>query len=275
MISSFATHLNHQNHHLCPGNQKTLNNINSNGSNGLNGLNKSNPFAKKTKSSFFALSDEMSSKYISRRKIGIWQLVAIAYFTTAGGPYGLEVCVRTGGFIITLIGLLIMPILYATPQALMTAELSNMMPENGGYVIWVFRAFGDFLGYINAYNAIICNLFDNAIYPTLIMEYYHILYPNHIHGIYMFILKEIIVILGCIVNIQSIRKLGNYGIYTTLLILLPFTLGFIIALPSINWDTLEWGPIHTNGTHEKLSLDALEPNMALFFSTLFWCHTGL
>jgi len=44
--------------------------------------------------------------------------------------------VGTAGPAITLIGLLLLPIVYALPQALMTAELSSMMDENGGYVLW-------------------------------------------------------------------------------------------------------------------------------------------
>lgn len=33
------------------------------------------------------------------------------------------------------------------PTALMTAELSTSMPENGGYVVWTKRAFGPFWGF--------------------------------------------------------------------------------------------------------------------------------
>ena len=292
MISSFATHTEFEQQRLCSP-QESLSNSNSIDTNthkcatethtSLKNASTTNVDTNASTSSFyrrmtsyFYLTDstKATSQFIHVRKIGILQLIGIAFFTTAGGPYGLEVCVQTGGVIVTIIGLIIMPIIYATPQALMTAELSNMMPENGGYVIWVFRAFGDFLGYVNAYNAIICNLFDNAIYPTLIMEYYHILYPQHIHGTIVFFLKELIVILGCIVNIQSIRKVGNLGVYTTLIILLPFTLGFIMVLPSINWHDMTAGPINHDGTVESLTWDNLRPKMALFLSTLFWCHTG-
>ena len=265
MISSFNTHLTHQSLYLNHENLKYSDS--SENKNNVKLLNKIE--------SYFSFTNNMTSKYINCRKIGYLQLIGIAYFTTAGGPYGLEVCIQTGGITITLIGLIIMPIIYATPQALMTAELSNLLPHNGGYVIWVFRAFYDIFGYINAYNAIICNLFDNAIYPTLIMEYYHILYPNHIHGISMFLLKELIVFLGCIINIQSIRKIGNYGIFTTLLILLPFFIGFLISLQSINWNMLNWGPINNDGTHDSLNFENLQPNLPLFLSTLFWCHTGM
>ena len=210
----------------------------------------------------------------ARRKVGILQLVALAYFTTAGGPFGLEVCVSSGGPLLTLIGLMIMPLLYAAPQALMTAELSNLVPENGGYVLWVFRAFGDFWGQVNAYNAALCNLFDNAIYPTLILDYYHILYPHNIRGWGMFFLKEFVVVLGLIINLRSLKNIGNLSFIVGLLVILPFTLGFVIALPKMSFETLSWGPIHHDGSHDELTWDNVSSNMALFLSTLFWCHTG-
>ena len=71
-----------------------------------------------------------------------------------------------------MIGLVLAPLLYCWPQILMTAELSCMMPHPGGYVLWVFRAHGDFAGYINAFNCAFCSAVDNAVYPVLAMSYY-------------------------------------------------------------------------------------------------------
>lgn len=34
------------------------------------------------------------------------------------------------------------------PVALLTSELATAMPQNGGYIVWVTHAFGNFAGYM-------------------------------------------------------------------------------------------------------------------------------
>jgi amino acid transporter len=57
------------------------------------------------------------------------------------------------------------------PMALMTAELSSALPQSGGYIVWLHRAFGDFWA-VQASVWTICNSFlDNAGYPILFVDY--------------------------------------------------------------------------------------------------------
>ena len=60
-----------------------------------------------------------------------------------------------------------MPIVWALPDALMTAELASAIPEEGGYVVWVRRAMGPFWGFINAWWTWMYALVDATIYPVL------------------------------------------------------------------------------------------------------------
>ena len=77
-------------------------------------------------------------------------LFLIVYFCVTGGPYGLEDGVRVGsgggeggvGWVMVL--MLLLPLTIHMPIALMTGELASSMPQNGGYILWVSRAFGNF-----------------------------------------------------------------------------------------------------------------------------------
>src|SRR5918996_4270661 len=82
-----------------------------------------------------------------RRGLNLPALVALTFFCVAGGAYGLEDAIGTSGPLIVLLGILILPWLWSFPTALMTAELSTAMPEDGGYVVWVEKAFGRFWGF--------------------------------------------------------------------------------------------------------------------------------
>ena len=46
-----------------------------------------------------------------------------------------------------------------------------MIPESGGYVVWVNRAFGPFWAHQNAMWNLVSNAFDNALYPVMFVDY--------------------------------------------------------------------------------------------------------
>ena len=100
-------------------------------------------------------------------------LVGVTFFAVCGGDYGLEDSVGAAGPALTLLGLLILPWIWSLPIALMTAELGSMIPEAGGYVVWINRAFGPFAAHMNAVLNLVSNTFDNALYPVMFVDYLH------------------------------------------------------------------------------------------------------
>ena len=82
--------------------------------------------------------------------LGWLSLVGVTFFAVCGGDYGLEDAVGAGGPSLTLAALLLVPWIWSLPIALMTAELGAMIPETGGYIVWVHRAFGPFWAHQNA-----------------------------------------------------------------------------------------------------------------------------
>jgi amino acid transporter len=72
-----------------------------------------------------------------RRELNFGGLVALTFFCVAGGAFGVEDAVGAAGPFVVLLMILTLPWLWSFPTALMTAELSTAMPEDGGYVVWV------------------------------------------------------------------------------------------------------------------------------------------
>jgi len=198
------------------------------------------------------------------RDVGTLQLVFLCFFLTAGGPFGVEDCVKSCGVAPTLIGLVAAPFLYVIPQIAMTAELSTMMPENGSYVVWVCRGCGSFWGCINAYNSLLCNLFDNAIYPVLVMDYWQRYYKNSLTDRQVLIIKVSIVAAGALINLFRVRLIGNISAIITLVVLSPFIAGFCLTVTKITPST-QWTYSPPGGDHR---------DWAAFLCTLLWLHTG-
>lgn len=79
--------------------------------------------------------------------LGVLPLAMIVFYNVSGGPFGVEQSVRSAGFFVSILGFLIMPLVWSIPEALITAELGSAYPEASGGVAWVEEAFGSAAGW--------------------------------------------------------------------------------------------------------------------------------
>jgi amino acid transporter len=113
-----------------------------------------------------------------RGVLGLGRLIAVMFFIVSGGPFGLEGIVGTVGPGIALLLLVVTPLLYSVPEALLIGELASMLPVEGGYYEWVKRAFGPFWGFWNGWLSWAYSLVDMAIYPVLLLQYLKFFMPG-------------------------------------------------------------------------------------------------
>ena len=106
-----------------------------------------------------------------RRELGWVALLAVVFFNVSGGPYGIEDAVASFGPGLTLILLIVTPLIWSLPVSLAMSELAGAIPDEGGYVAWVRRAFGPFWGFQVGWWSWINSFVDVAIYPALFADY--------------------------------------------------------------------------------------------------------
>ena len=63
-------------------------------------------------------------------------------------------------------------------MSLAMAELASALPEEGGYVAWVRRAFGPFWGFQVGWWSWINSFVDVAVYPALFADYLRFWWPG-------------------------------------------------------------------------------------------------
>jgi len=102
--------------------------------------------------------------------LGVMAVCAITYFNVCGGPWGTESIIGAAGPLPGLIGAIILALGWGLPLSLVTAELSSVFPDDGGYSIWVSEAFGEFWGFQESYWSWVSGVIDNALYPVLSYE---------------------------------------------------------------------------------------------------------
>src|SRR4051812_41491784 len=170
----------------------------------------------------------------ARRPLTILPLVAATYFMVAGGPYGLEELVQKTGFSRAIIILLITPIIWSLPTALMIGELSSAMPVEGGFYAWVTRALGPFWGFQEAWLSLVASVFDMALYPTLFVLYLTRLWPAASQGHNALFIALAVVIVCVIWNMFGAASVGGGSVLMSIVLLGPFVLLIIFALTKVN-----------------------------------------
>jgi amino acid transporter len=105
------------------------------------------------------------------RKLGLTAIIGIIFFSVSGGPYGLEDVVGSSGAGMAVLLIIVTPLIYSLPAALMVAEMATLMPVPGGYYQWVKEALGPFWGFQAGWWAWVASWFDLAIYPVLFVEF--------------------------------------------------------------------------------------------------------
>jgi amino acid transporter len=177
-----------------------------------------------------------------RRKMRFLPLIAATYFMVSGGPYGIEDILGGAGFARAIIILLVLPVLWSLPTALMIGELASALPDDGGFYVWVRRALGPFWGYQEGWLSLSASIFDMAIYPSIFVLYLGKFSPALTAGWHGYAWSLAVVVVCCIWNLRGAPAVGEGSIGMFVLLLSPFAFFMVFALwrglnfrPAIQW----------------------------------------
>lgn len=187
--------------------------------------------------SIFKMPIPDSSPTQLRRSLRPSGLIAVTFFCVAGGAFGLEDAVGAAGPQVVLLGILLLPWLWSFPTALMTAELSTAMPEDGGYVIWVEKAFGRFWGFQEGWLSWMCSFADNALYPVMFLDYLAYL-RGDMGPMERWLIGTTVILAITWLNIRGIQLVGFLSILFTLFVLAPFVI--MVFLGASRVETTHW-----------------------------------
>ena len=149
-------------------------------------------------------------------------LIAAIYFLVAGGPFGLEDIVSRSGYTGAILILLLTPVIWAVPTALMVSELSSSLPDQGGYYVWVKRGMGSFWGFQESWLSLAGSVFDVAIYPTLFVSYLGHLLPWLTAGYRGTAIAIGLVIAAAAWNLMGAKSVGDNCLLNGIVMLAPF-----------------------------------------------------
>ena len=199
-----------------------------------------------------------------RRDLGLVPLVAIVFFNVSGGPYGIEDVVPSFGPGLALLLLVLTPLVWSLPVSLAMAELASALPDEGGYVTWVRRAFGPFWSFQVGWWSWIDSFLDVALYPALAVEYARFWLPD------MPPLGRALLVLGFVItltalNVLGVRPVGRAAVAFGAAALLPVVA--LAAVGVVTMSTPPWRPFLV----ERQSLGA---GLGLGLAVVMWNYSG-
>src|ERR1700758_989393 len=169
-----------------------------------------------------ALQTDCAAAQKTSGKLKFWPLVIATFFMVSGGAYCTEDIVHGAGYAGAILILLVTPLLWSLPTALMIGELSSALPHEGGYYVWVRRALGDCWGFQEAWLSLMASVFDMAIYPSLFVLYLARLEP-WLGSDYRAIVVGVVVVGVCAaLNIAGIEVVSTTSIWLFFLLSAPF-----------------------------------------------------
>lgn len=174
-----------------------------------------------------------------KKKLGLAALTVLIFYEVSGGPFGIEDIVRAGGPFFALTGFSLL-LVWAIPEALITAELSTAMPEASGSVAWVDAAFGPFWAFQKGWLSWLSGVSDNALYPILFLDCLIALFANadgspsfladnggHLFWRWAFVVAISIAL--TYLNFRGLDIVGKVAIAICLVSLIPFVLFCVLG----------------------------------------------
>jgi amino acid transporter len=178
----------------------------------------------------------------SPKKLLLLPLIAATFFMVSGGPYGMEDILGGAGFGLAIVILLVLPLVWSLPTALMIGELAAAIPDEGGFYVWVRRGLGSFWGYQEGWLSLSASIFDMALYPSIFVLYLGKFSPALTVAPRDYIWSLAVVVLCCAWNLRGAPSVGTDSVWMFVLLLAPFAvfivLGFWRGLtlhPAMHW----------------------------------------
>ncbi|OMO52007.1 Amino acid/polyamine transporter I [Corchorus capsularis] len=191
------------------------------------------------------------------KKVSVLPLIFLIFYEVSGGPFGVEDSVHAAGPLLALLGFLVFPFIWSIPEALITAEMGTMFPENGGYVVWVASALGPYWGFQQGWMKWLSGVIDNALYPVLFLDYLKSGIPALGGGLPRVIAVLALTLVLTYMNYRGLTIVGWVAVLLGVFSILPFVVMGFISIPKL--EPSRW-----------LEVNLHDVDWNLYLNTLFW-----
>ncbi len=173
---------------------------------------------------------------LKRAQVRIVTVFFMIYILVSGGSFGIEDMVSSSGPGLTILLLLLLPIFWSLPMALIASELGSALPGEGGFYVWARRALGDFWGFQTAWWWSLSVFVDSSVYIVLGVGYLQ----NWLDfsQLWFYVICWAVIAVFTLVNIFGVKVVALSSTVFSILILAPFVALIVVGLAKWNFNPL-------------------------------------
>ncbi|MCP2311959.1 APC family permease [Kitasatospora paracochleata] len=188
------------------------------------------------------------NRWPAPKRVRLLALVALIFFSVSGGAYGIEELFSTSGPGMAILLIIVTPLIYSVPHALVCAELGTAIPVEGGYYHWVKRGLGRFWAFQQGLLSWICSFVDMALYPVLFTSYLqslvgavapgqHVLFTlGHLRFDLNWVICIAVIVVFTLLNLLGAGWVGESSVAFALICLLPMLILTVIGISHLITD---------------------------------------
>jgi amino acid transporter len=165
---------------------------------------------------------------LRRVRLRLVTVVAMIFVLVSSGAFGIEDMVSESGPGMTMLLLLVLPLVWGLPMALVCSELGSAIPEEGGYYVWVRRAMGRFWGFQCGWWSWTCQWVDSAVYIALTLAYVDGWIP--LNSWQRWLVGVALIAVFAYMNVRGLEIVAFSSVIFSIVILTPFVAMVLLGI---------------------------------------------
>ncbi len=183
------------------------------------------------------MSDLQQTTGLKRHKVGLLAIVGTIYSLTAAGAYGIEDMVPAAGPGLCMVMLVVIPLVWAYPQAFVCAEMGSAIPAEGGPYKWVQETCGEFWGFQMGWWRTIGGYFNTVTYVVLAAGYMTSAFG--LSATQEYAVKIAFIVIFTIINLRGIKDVAIVNTVISISILVSFAIVAVLGFAHYNQSPVE------------------------------------
>jgi len=171
--------------------------------------------------------ERYGAKDVLVKKVSIISVIAMIYSMCCAGAFGIEEMIPEGGPGITLALLITLPFVWAIPYSIICAELGSARPVEGGKLMWVKEALGEFWFGIMVLVNFFWGLIANTVYVVLAVSYLGS--KIELSDMQAYILKVALILIFFVINVLGIKEVSSVSTIISVAVVIVFALVAVVG----------------------------------------------
>ena len=193
-------------------------------------------------------------------RLSLGTIFLVVFVLTSAGPFGVEEMVSASGPGLTLTLLLVIPIVWGAPLALICTELASAIPEEGGAYAWVERALGPFWAFQAGWWSSLSGVVDTSLYVVLAVTYANRWLDQT--PVVMWMMSVAVIAFFAALNVRGLRLMALSSAGFAVVILVPCVLMTVLGIAA--WQQDPFAPFMRTDQTEAASI-GIGLTMAIWF----------